>query len=292
MRKFRSRRCILVIHLVGAMTLTVTASAAKPVFSGAEVVEFESAPFTYPPTPFAIKRAQKLGIPVEPKTDPGIGLAGYLSKPSGEGPYPAVVLLHTCAGISEHEEAWANMLVDWGYVVLTVDSLKPRELEYICDGRSGSTAPWARALDAFGAKQYLSNREFVDPKRLAVMGMSHGGMSILEVIKQSTAEGLKTRPFGAAVALYPLCGEPETINTPTLVAIGGKDSWTPAEQCVQYLEKLPSPNELTLKVFPDAYHLFDHPDIDVVELGYTLRTDPDAAARVYRLVREFLDQWL
>jgi dienelactone hydrolase len=124
------------------------------------------------------------------------------------------------------------------------------------------------------------------------MGMSHGAMTILEVIKRSTSVGLAMEPFRAAVALYPLCGVPEPIITPTLVLIGGADNWTPADQCVQYLEELQTPHEMTLKVFPDAYHVFDHPGIDIVELGHIVRSDPEAAAQAIRMTREFLNDQL
>ena len=37
-------------------------------------------------------------------------LKGRLIKPSGNGPFPAVVLLHGCAGIWEHDSEWMNRL--------------------------------------------------------------------------------------------------------------------------------------------------------------------------------------
>ena len=216
------------VYLIVAILFIHAAFSDEPVFKGAEVIEFESAFYTYPPTPFKLKQAQKLGIPVETETEPSIPLTGYLAKPEDDGPHPAVVLLHTCAGISEHEQSWSDRLVSWGYVVLTVDSFTPRGQKYICDGDQEWTTPWIRALDAYGAKRYLSARPFIDPTRVAVIGLSHGGMAILEVIKGSTSDGLAVSPFRAAVAFYPSCVEPAPINTPTLVLIGSKDNWTPA----------------------------------------------------------------
>jgi dienelactone hydrolase len=147
-------------------------------------------------------------------------------------------------------------------------------------------------LDAYGAKQYLSDLSFVDPGRIAVMGMSHGAMTVLEVVRQSTLSGQSLSPFRAAVAYYPLCGQPESLNAPTLVLVGEKDTWTPAQQCVQYLHRMEQPHELVLKVFTDAYHLFDHPEIDLKELGHTLRSDPEAAAQAILITKEFLGDHL
>ncbi len=276
--------------MIGAMLLTNIACSAESLFDSAEVVEFESSAFTYPLSPFKVKRAKKLGIEFESETEPSVPLTGYLAKPTGEGRFPAVILLHTCAGISDHEESWSDRLVSWGYVVLTVDSLTPRGDKYICDGSMRTITPWVRALDAHGARGYLSTRPFVDPNRVAVMGLSHGGMATLEAIRQSTFTGLATTPFQAAVVFYPLCSHPEPIDTATLILIGGEDNWTPPDLCREYLSNLQPPHEVVLEVFPGAHHAFDHPGIDMVELGHTVRSNPEATAQAVRMTREFLSK--
>jgi poly(3-hydroxybutyrate) depolymerase len=58
-------------------------------------------------------------------------LSGILHKPSGDGPFPAVVMLNGCENIRDpdqvaHETSWAQRLVSWGYVALQVDSFTPR----------------------------------------------------------------------------------------------------------------------------------------------------------------------
>ena len=283
----------IIVSLVASIVFIKTTFGADPIYVGAEVVEFESASYTYTPSPFKVRQAKKLGIPVEIKTEPSISLNGYLGKPEGEKPRAAIVLLHTCAGLSEHEVMWSKRLVDWGYVVLSVDSFTARGLDYGCDGQIGHyVGPWARALDAYGAKQYLSTRSFVDSARIAVMGMSHGGNTVLETIKPSISEGLAMKPFQAAIAFYPHCGKPESINTPTLILTGDKDSWTPAVICEPYVAKLQTQNEIKLKVFAGAYHAFDHPEIDIVEMGYIVRSNPEAAAEASQIIHEFLEEWL
>ena len=290
-------RFTITASLVATIVFTRTALSADPIYVDAEAVEFESASYTYPPSPFKVKQAKKLGIAVEVKTEPSVSLTGYLARPAGEEPRAAIVLLHTCAGISEHEEMWSKRLVDWGYVVLSVDSFKPRGNENICDGRVGNyVGPWARALDAYGAKQYLSTRSFVDSARIAVMGMGDGGMTVLEAIKQSISKGLAMKRFQAAIAFYPLCSVPEPfgpepINTPIMILTGDKDSWTPMELCEQYADKLHSENEIELKVFAGAYHAFDHPGIDI-DTGHIVRSHPEAASEASQIAREFLQKRL
>lgn len=49
-------------------------------------------------------------------------IQGFLAKPEGSGPFPAVVLLHTCGGVQPHVLVdWPAYLVSIGYVALTVD---------------------------------------------------------------------------------------------------------------------------------------------------------------------------
>ncbi|NNE63617.1 MAG: hypothetical protein HKN34_06000, partial [Gammaproteobacteria bacterium] len=77
-------RIAIITGLVTAIVITKSAHSAEPVFVDAELIEFESASYTYPPSPFKIKQAKKLGIPVEVKTDPSVSLTGYLERPAGE----------------------------------------------------------------------------------------------------------------------------------------------------------------------------------------------------------------
>ena len=87
-------------------------------------------------------------------------------------PYAAVVVLHGCGGISSHSIAIADRLGSWGYVALTVDSLGPRGITNACGGSVGTS----QAFDAYAALRYLAAQDFVDPKRIAVLAQSMGGI--------------------------------------------------------------------------------------------------------------------
>lgn len=202
------------------------------------------------------------------------------------------MLLHTCAGISEHERSWPTRLVEWGYAALTVDSLKPRNVDYICDGRPGSVTPFSRALDAFGAKRFFSNREDVDATRIAIMGMSHGGSSALAAVKQATIDNAEGKAFRGAVAFYPLCGEPEPMGAPGLILIGENDDWTLASLCQDLVDRMVQRDVITVRILPGAHHGFDHPDIDILALGYIVRSNPDATREATPITRDFLDRHL
>lgn len=252
-----------------------------------ESVRFDSA--TYPPTPYQIRRA--LQQRTEPERLPGVPLQGRLRKPEGEGPFPAVVLMHGCGGIWRWNDTWSDRLTNWGYVVLDVDSFGPRGKTSICH-RPGSISGQTRALDAHGAKAFLAGVPFVDSARIAVLGMSHGGWAVLSAIRRTTTSDLELKPFRAAIALYPWCDEPTELDAPLLILIGELDGWSPAARCMTFVAGIRSSSEVVLKVYPGAHHLFDLKDIDTRQEGHTLRYHPQAADDAVQRIREFLARYL
>ena len=217
-------------------------------------------------------------------------LSGRLIKPSGDGPFPAVVLLHGCAGTWDLHSDWMNRLQRWGYVSLLVNSFKPRGEVNICSPGKGHTIqPSRRAKDAFGAKLYLESLPYVDPNRIAVMGWSHGGMATLEAVQINVPS---SSPFQAAVAFYPRCTRMYILNSPLLVMIGEKDDWTPAHKCKLHIKPQDGWPRIVLKIYPGAYHAFDSPYDLSYYLGHRVGRNQSAALDSYERVRAFLDKYM
>ena len=183
-------------------------------------------------------------------------LTGRLKKPEGDGPFPAIVLLHGCGGMqANRDHRWAERIAGWGYVTLQADSFRPRGLSNVCtySGRDSTDILQKRVTDAYDAKHYLAGLPFVDRSRIAVMGWSHGGATTLETLYLK-----KDDPFRAAIAFYPSCRRMLTgLNAPLMILIGEADDWTPAGRCVAAMPKEKSAFEVVLKVYPGAYHGFD-----------------------------------
>lgn len=279
-------------HLLTLAILAASLATIVPL-NATELVRFESAAFTVEPSSLRVRQALNEGVILVPKVEPGVPLEGHLTLPEGQGPFSAVVLLHGCAGVSNWNVVWSERLVAWGYAVLDVDSFKPRGLSYICDGRGHTSASsWNRALDAFGAKRHLAMYPSIDAERVAVMGMSHGGAATLYAIERAISDGAGSEPFSAAISFYPLCKELKQVVTPTLIMIGEADQWTPSEWCIRYVENLPEPNEVTLRVFPDAHHIFDIEGMDGEAHGLAYQYHSEAASEAETLAREFLTEHL
>lgn len=189
-------------------------------------------------------------------------LWAHLAKPKEPGSYPAIILLHGCNGVIQSHLDWAALLVDAGYVALVVDSFRPRSLMNDCAGRSGAASPTARALDAFGALDFLSQQEFVDPERIGLIGWSHGGISALAA---TTAKGFGERfenTFKAVAAFYPYCIEGRTFSVPVMILMGDADDWVPPSTCRNLAQQNAGKEvPVDLIVYPGAYHSFDKPSV-------------------------------
>src|SRR5258708_28942585 len=89
-------------------------------------------------------------------SDRVFGIHRYLAKPEGAGPFPAVIGLHGCGGMSDTtKRKLADELVGWGYVVLLVDSFATRGAEHACTGGYSDIAGMRRS-DASGALAFLA----------------------------------------------------------------------------------------------------------------------------------------
>jgi dienelactone hydrolase len=92
--------------------------------------------------------------------------------------------------------------------------------------RFGAQAPDAnnnlsRPFDAYAALRYLSQLDFVDPARVAVLGESLGGESALVAVERDMAAQYFAERFRAAIVYYPNCVIPApSMTAPTLILIG------------------------------------------------------------------------
>jgi dienelactone hydrolase len=240
-----------------------------------------------------------------------VHLSGYLYRPDGPGPFPAVVMLHGCSGlltprgkIRSNARFWAEHLRDHGYVALLVDSFTTRGIDEVCTGRHNLSVVRDRAADARGALQFVRQRADVKADRIGLVGWSNGGAAVLSVMLD---KGEPQRDFRAAIAFYPSClrtypGGPDyRPYAPLLVLIGAKDDWTPAAPCVQRTERAQALGvPMRLKVYPEAYHGFDAPNNPVHVrpevrnrnkpggcCGATVGTEPATRADAIREVTQF-----
>ena len=216
-----------------------------------------------PPSELETKRAKAQGIELEPRV--GTALRGLIAKPEGAGPFPAVVMIHDCRGARRYQHEWVRQLANWGYVALLVNSFFTRQAVGVCEKLlewSNREVVGGRTFDAYGALDYLTTLSYVDPERIGVMGWAYAAS--LSVVSEAGAHSLFENKFKAAVAVSPSCRYTASgrFTVPVLVLAAGKDDWTLADPCKRMARGTEDgPWPIELKVYANAYHGFDDPEI-------------------------------
>jgi len=243
---------------------------------------------------------------------PGDRIQGYLAKPEGVGPFPAVIGLHGCAGMHDTtKQRVTDDLVAWGYVILLVDSYATRGIEHACPSASGKAAAQLAAIssafatflkrtrDAYGALVFLARQTFVNPQRVAAVGFSAGAWVTLSVAEPNSFE-LFVPPsnlrFQAAAAFYPPCQRAGARpGIPTLIFIGALDDWTPAADCSNKVAAWGNDGPpIELVVYPGAHHSFyySHLQPGRTMFGHWLEYNGEAADNASHRLHQFLDRHL
>lgn len=219
---------------------------------------------------------------------------GHVGLPQGDGPFPAVVLLHGCAGLQPNNFRWARFLNRHGYLTLILDSFGPRSLVRNCSQDLETKTLFNRRLDTIGARAYLASRPDVDQKRIGLMGWSQGATLALRLVGQRSVRAQER--FEAAVAFYPYCTPDAKISKPTLIMIGDADDWSPASLCRELVDRAEATGLINLIVYPRAFHAFDIVELfdGVVIQGplgdHWIKYDPRAYQDSMFQVRSFLLQ--
>ena len=129
-----------------------------------------------PPFPYVIEEVRYLN------EDHGVTLAGTLTRPEGDGPFPAVLLISGSGAqdrdetIFEHKPFWvlADHLTRRGIAVLRVDD---RGVGGSSAGEdTGQETSADIALDVAAGVRFLAAREEVDAARIGLVGHSEGGV--------------------------------------------------------------------------------------------------------------------
>ena len=254
-----------------------------------DLVRFESA--RYRVGELQQRLARERGETITPP--PATIIEGYLSKPAGDGPFPAVVSLHGCSGLSHSlRMGEADFLTALGYVALIVDSFTPRRIVEAC-----ISAMPDRHADAIGALAYLSKLAFVDTKHIALIGRSQGGGVGLQVASTSDVYDVPDElSYKAVVAFYPPCRlAADELALPALIMIGDADDWTPVKGCERWMARRAGRGApVKLIVYPGASHSFDSKiaGAGMTLFGHRLKYDAEATMSAGAELREFLRQQL
>lgn len=212
-------------------------------------------------------------------------LHALLYRPTGPGPFPAIIALHGCHGLTgrdgeilPHYRTWAEHLRHAGNVVLFPDSYGSRKLGPQCRAKGsgkdhakehGKDHPRERRIEArrdriedvLAARQWLLQQSWVSREHIGLLGWANGASALLWAVRPQLSHGLSP-DFRSAVMLYPDCRASARLGwstrVPTLVLIGARDDVSSPAACHEMIEDARGRSALAqIVVYPGAAHAFD-----------------------------------
>jgi dienelactone hydrolase len=226
----------------------------------------------------------KLDVPAE------IGVPDTGAPNLRNGRRPAIFVLHGCDGWNGATKAALREEARWyrrrGFVTILPDGFGPRGATDVCNAQN--VAPSDRAEDLFGIARQLDRLDgvAVDLDRLFAVGYSHGGSSVVEAALAQTSPDHRGPRLKGIFSYYPDClalrgaGALDVAPATLLILIGGRDTLSVPEECVQAVKDAADPEHVRAWVFPNATHAFNLRVADPRAYGQTLDMRLGGAARL------------
>ncbi len=196
-------------------------------------------------------------------TGPDGSFSGYLAKPDGDGPFPAIVVIQEIFGVNAVMRGICDSLAKQGYLALSPDLFW--RIEPGIDITDQSEEEWAKAFELFNAfdvdKGMIDVQATIDVARklasangkVGAVGYCLGGQLAYLTATRTDAD--------AAVGFYGvnlqnLTGEASNISKPLMLHIAGKDEFVPADAQAAIHAGLDGNTHITIHDYPERDHAF------------------------------------
>ena len=210
---------------------------------------------------------------------------GILYTPTGNGPFPAIVVIHEWWGLNDWVKEQATKLADQGYVALAIDLYRGK----VADNPDMAHElmrglPEDRALrDLHAAVVFLQSQPNVKKDRIASIGWCMGGGYSLDVALQEPTLAATVINYGHLATDRAAI---QKIHAAILGNFGGQDRGIPPDDVKKFEASLKQAGKSAdLKIYPDAGHAFQNPNN---KSGYRADDTADAWQRTVK----FLDSTL
>ena len=182
---------------------------------------------------------------------------GVFYLPKGQGPFPALIVIHEWWGLNDWVKQQASNLSHQGYGVLAIDLYRgkvattPDQAHEIMRG-----VPEDRAQrDLLAATAYLHTLTTVDTKRIGVIGWCMGGGYALDLAVADPKLKVAVINYGH------LASDDATlkkIHAAVLGIFGGKDQGISVEDVQKFEQQMKAMDKkVEIDIFPDAGHAFE-----------------------------------
>jgi len=205
--------------------------------------------------------------------------SGYLAKPEGDGPFPAIIVIQEIFGVNAVMRNICDDLAKDGYLALSPDLFW--RIEPGIDITDQTEAEWAKAFELFNAfdvdKGIVDVQATIDTARkmpsasgkVGAVGYCLGGQLAFLTATRTEAD--------ACVGFYGVNLENRTeeasnISKPVMLHIAGKDEFVPADAQASIHAGLDSNSLVALHDYPKCDHAFArvggaHYDKDAADLA-------------------------
>jgi carboxymethylenebutenolidase len=207
---------------------------------------------------------------------------GMLYAPEGNGPFPALVVIHEYWGLNDWVKEQAAKLADQGYVTLAVDLYRgkvattPEEAHEIMRGVPEDRA----ARDLHAAVEFLQSQANVKKDRVGSIGWCMGGGYSLNVALHEPSLAATVINYGH---LATDADSLRKINAAILGIFGGQDRGIPVDDVKKFEQTLKQQGKkVEIVIYPDAGHTFENPNN---KTAYR----PDDAADAWKRTISFLE---
>jgi carboxymethylenebutenolidase len=218
------------------------------------------------------------------------GMAAYVAKPAGSGPWPAVLVIMEAFGLNEHIQDVARRVAGEGYVALAPDlyhrSGKLRTAGYddlpAALGLMGALTDDGIVADVSSAIAWLEKQPTVKAGRIGITGFCMGGrVSYLAACALPDKITASAPFYGGGIPV----DRTATLKAPVLAFFGDQDPFIPMDQ----VEKLRAEaqklgKQVEIVVYPGAPHGFFCNERDSYR--------PDAAKDAWEKVKAFFKKHL
>jgi carboxymethylenebutenolidase len=227
---------------------------------------------------------------------------GYLCRPSGVGPYPAVLMIHDHMGLTDAIKDAAFRLARQDYVVLAVDLYRGRVAKNREEAeRLESELPRERVLtDLKAAVDYLCQRADVQPeqlvgekKRIHVLGgvgLGMGGSYALEAALRDP----RLRALALCYCRLPTDAKQlATLEASVFAIFAGKDKIVPSEMITQFTRAMNEAGKQLYGVrdYDECPHGFLDPADWPIYGKPPESAGVDPVAEAWDLIAHFLDSY-
>jgi carboxymethylenebutenolidase len=202
---------------------------------------------------------------------------GMIYAPAGNGPFPALVVIHEWWGLNDWVKDEASKLADQGYVTLAIDLYR---------GKVATTPDMAHEImrgvpedrakrDLHAAVEFLKSQPIVKKDRIGSIGWCMGGGYSLDVALQEPDLAATVINYGHLATDTDAL---KKINAPILGLFGAQDHGITPDDVHKFESSMKQlGKKIDIKIYDDAGHGFENPNN---KDGYRAADTADAWTRI------------